>query len=90
MNKDELVRKISEDEAIQVSQDTIRRILNCGAEVIRETLEKGEPFKWVGLGTLSVRVQPPRKRYFVHEKCCREVGTKRTVVFHQSENWKLD
>lgn len=63
MNKEELIRSISQDTNRMVAQDKIALILDTAVEVIKRTLESGESVKWAGFGSLIVKDVPPRRFY---------------------------
>lgn len=63
MNKKDLIRTISQELDPPVSQDRIALILDKAAEVAKRTLASGEPVRWSGFGTLTVKDIPPRRFY---------------------------
>lgn len=63
MNKEELIRSVSQDTNRMVSQEKIALILDTAVEVMKRTLESGEPVKWAGFGSLIVKDVPPRRFY---------------------------
>jgi len=63
MNKEELIRTISQDTNRMVSQEKIALILDTAVEVMKRTLESGESVKWAGFGSLVVKDVPPRRFY---------------------------
>lgn len=63
MNKKELIRAISKEIAPPVSQDKITLILDKAVEIAKRTLEAGEPVRWSGFGTLTVKDIPPKRLY---------------------------
>ena len=64
MNKEELIRTISQDTNRMVSQEKITMILDTAVEIMKRTLESGEPGKWAGFGSLIVKDVPPRRFHF--------------------------
>ena len=63
MNKKELIRDISQELDSSVSQEKIAVILDTAVSVVKRTLDVGEPVKWSGLGTLTVKEIPPKRLY---------------------------
>ena len=63
MNKEELIRSISQDTNRMVAQDKIALILDTAVEVMKRTLESGGSVKWAGFGSLIVKDVPPRRFY---------------------------
>lgn len=63
MNKKALIRTISRELDPPVSQDKITLILDKAVEVAKRTLASGEPVRWSGFGTLTVKDIPPRRFY---------------------------
>lgn len=55
MNKKELIRDISQELDSSVSQEKIAVILDTAVSVVKRTLDVGEPVKWSGFGTLTVK-----------------------------------
>ena len=62
--KEELIRTISQDTNRMVSQEKITMILDTAVEIMKRTLESGEPVKWVGSGSLIVKGVPLQQFYF--------------------------
>ena len=63
MNKKALIRTISLELDPPVSQDRIALILDKAVEVAKRTLASGEPVRWSGFGTLTVKNIPPKRLY---------------------------
>lgn len=63
MNRKELIRAISRELDSSVSQEKIAVILDAGMEVIKRTLDGGEPVKWSGFGSLIVKEILPKRLY---------------------------
>lgn len=63
MNKKKLIRDISQELDSSVSQEKIAVILDTAVTVVKQTLDAGEPVKWSGFGTLTVKEIPPRRLY---------------------------
>ncbi len=63
MNKKNLIRTISQELDLPVPQDRIALILDKAVEVAKRTLASGEPVKWSGFGTLTVKNIPPKRLY---------------------------
>lgn len=84
MNKEELVRAISQDTNRVISQERITLVLNTAVEVVRRTLDSGEPVKWTGFGSFVVKDIPPRRFYSPKRKeYVTSNGVKR-IVFVES------
>ena len=63
MNKKALIRTISQELVLPLSQDKITMVLDKAVEVAKRTLEVGEPVRWSGFGTLTVKEIPPKRLY---------------------------
>ena len=63
MNKKELIRDISQELDSSVSQEKIAVILDTAVSVVKRTLDVGEPVKWSGFVTLTVKEIPPKRLY---------------------------
>lgn len=63
MNRKSLIRTISRELDTPVPQDRIALILDKAVEVAKRALAAGEPVKWSGFGTLTVKDIPPRQFY---------------------------
>lgn len=63
MNKKDLIHTISLELDPPVSQDKVARILDKAVEVTKRTLAFGEPVKWSGFGSLTVKDIPPKRLY---------------------------
>ena len=64
MNKEELIRSVSQDTNRMVSQEKIALILDTAVEIMKRTLESGESVKWAGFGSLIVKDVPPQQFHF--------------------------
>ena len=79
MNKKALIRTISRELDTPVPQESIALILDKAVE-IKRTLAAGEPVKWSGFGTLTVKDIPPQRFYSARLKeYTTSKGTKRIV-----------
>jgi len=88
MNKKDLIRAISQEIDPPVSQDKIARILAKAVEVAKRTLEAGEPVRWTGFGTLTVKDIPPKRLYSpVKKEYILTKGT-RKIVFVEPRKQK--
>ena len=81
MNKKELVRTISQEIDSPVSQDKIGLILDTAVSIVKRTLTAGEPVKWSGFGTLTVKDVPPKRLYSPVKKEYIVTRSVRRVVF---------
>lgn len=63
MNKKELIRTISQELDRPISQEKVGLILDTAVLVVKRTLEVGEPVRWSGFGTLTVKEIPPKRLY---------------------------
>lgn len=68
MNKKELIRTVSQELDLPVSQDRIALILDKAVEIAKRTLAAGEPVKWSGFGSFVVKDIPPRRFYSPKQK----------------------
>ena len=89
MNKKELIRAISQETSMSVSQDKVGLILDTAVSVVKRTLEAGEPVKWSGFGTLTVKDIPPKRLYSpVKQEYIVTKGV-RKIVFIEPRNKNL-
>lgn len=80
MNRKSLIRTISQELDPPVSQDRITLILDKAVGIAKRTLAAGEPVKWSGFGTLTVKDIPPRRFYSARLKeYTTSKGSKRIV-----------
>ena len=63
MNKTELIRTISRELDIPLSQDKITQVLDTAVEITKRTLATGESVKWSGFGSFVMKDIPPRRFY---------------------------
>ena len=63
MNKKELIRAISYELYLPMSQDKITLILNKAVEITKRTLTAGESVKWAGFGSFVVKDIPSKRLY---------------------------
>lgn len=63
MNKKELIRTVSRELTPSVSQDKVALVLNKTVEIIKHTLDTGEPVKWAGFGSFVVKDIPSKRLY---------------------------
>lgn len=63
MNKTELIRIVSQELDLSLSQEKVAMILNKAVEVTKRTLESGEPVKWSGFGSLVIKEILPKRLY---------------------------
>ena len=84
MNKTELIRTISRELDIPLSQDKITQVLDTAVEITKRTLATGESVKWSGFGSFVMKDIPPRLFYSTHcRKCTISKDTKR-ITFASS------
>lgn len=63
MKKTELIRTISRELDIPLSQDKITQVLDTAVEITKRTLATGESVKWSGFGSFVMKDIPPRRFY---------------------------
>ncbi|WP_418675968.1 HU family DNA-binding protein [Alistipes putredinis] len=63
MNKRELIRAISQEIDQSISQDRIAIILDTAVNVVKRTLNAGEPVKWAGFGSFVMKGIPSKRLY---------------------------
>lgn len=63
MNKKELIRTVSWELTPSMSQDKVALVLNKTVEIIKHTLDAGEPVKWAGFGSFVVKDIPSKRLY---------------------------
>lgn len=84
MNKKELIRIISRELSLSMSQEKITLVLDKTIEITKRTLATGEPVKWSGFGSLTIKEIGPKKLYSpVLKKYIVSKGS-RKIVFRES------
>lgn len=63
MNKKQLIRLISRELELPISQEKVTMVLDKAIEITNRTLETGEPVKWSGFGSLVIKEVFPQKLY---------------------------
>ena len=63
MNKENLIRAISQELGLSLSQDKITLVLDKAVEITKRTLATGESVKWSGFGSFILKDIPPRRFY---------------------------
>lgn len=63
MNKKELIRTVSRELTPSISQDKVALVLNKTVEIIKHTLDAGEPVKWAGFGSFVMKDIPSKRLY---------------------------
>lgn len=63
MNKTELIRTVSQELDLPLSQEKITLVLDKAVEITKRTLASGEPVKWSGFGSFVMKDIPPRRFY---------------------------
>ena len=63
MNKKELIRTVSRELTPSVLQDKVALVLNKTVEIIKHTLDTGEPVKWAGFGSFVIKDIPSKRLY---------------------------
>ena len=63
MNKKELIRTVSRELTPSMSQDKVALVLNKTIEIIKHTLDTGEPVKWAGFGSFVIKDIPSKRLY---------------------------
>lgn len=80
MNKTELIRTISRELDIPLSQDKITQVLDTAVEITKRTLATGESVKWSGFGSFVMKDIPPRRFYSARlGEYTTSKGTKRII-----------
>lgn len=88
MNKWELIRTISQELNLSLSQDKIAMILNKAIEITGRMLENGDSVKWSGFGSLIVKEVSPKRLYAPKQgKYIISKGSKK-IVFKESKKRK--
>lgn len=88
MNKQELIRAVSQQCGRALSQEQILLALNAVVEVMERTLDSGEAVKWKGFGSLIVKENPPKRMYSPRKKDFIVTKGSRSIVFRESRNKK--
>ena len=63
MNKKELIRTVSRELTPSMSQDKVALVINKTIEIIKHTLDTGEPVKWAGFGSFVIKDIPSKRLY---------------------------
>ena len=63
MNKKELIRTVSRELTPSMSQDKVALVLNKTIEIIKHTLDTGEPVKWAEFGSFVIKDIPSKRLY---------------------------
>lgn len=79
MNKEELIRRISND--VGIVQEDVRPILNSLIKITGQTLAQGEPIHLVGLDTWRVQRIAPRVVKHPQTGECIPMPARRVPVF---------
>lgn len=88
MNKEELIRTVSQETDRIIPQDKILLVLNKTVEIISRTLTLGEAVKWSGFGSLVLKESPPRRIYSPSKKEFIVTKGTKSIVFKESEKRK--
>lgn len=88
MNKKELVRSISQELDPSLSQDKVAQVLDTAVSVVKRTLDAGEPVRWSGFGTLTVKDIPPKRLYSPVKKEYILTNGVRKIVFVEPRKQK--
>lgn len=88
MNKEELIRAVSQETGRIIAQDKISLLLNKTVEIVDRTLMSGEPVKWKGFGSLIPKEIPPRRIYSPAKQDFIVTKGSRSVVFRESKKKK--
>lgn len=88
MNKKELVRSISQELDPPLSQDKVAQVLDKAVSVVKRTLDAGEPVRWSGFGTLTVKEVPPKRLYSPMKKEYILTESVRKIVFVEPRKQK--
>lgn len=63
MNKKELIRTVSHELELPISQEKITLVLDKAVEITKRTLASGESVKWAGFGSLVIKDIPSKRLY---------------------------
>lgn len=63
MNKKELIRTVSRELELPISQEKITLVLDKTVEITKRTLSTGESVKWAGFGSFVVKNIPSKRLY---------------------------
>ena len=63
MNKKDLIRTISQELELPISQEKITLVLDKAVEITKRTLATGESMKWAGFGSFAVKDIPSKRLY---------------------------
>lgn len=63
MNKKDLIRTISQELELPISQEKITLVLDKAVEITKRTLATGESVKWAGFGSFAVKDIPSKRLY---------------------------
>ncbi|MCM1302054.1 MAG: HU family DNA-binding protein [Alistipes senegalensis] len=88
MNKKELIRIISQEIELPVSQEKIALILDAVVKVVKRTLDSGESVKCTGFGTFAVKDIPPKRLYSPMKKEYILTESVRKIVFVEPRKQK--
>ena len=83
MNKEELIRRISND--VGIVQEDVRPILNSLIKITGQTLAQGEPIHLVGLDTWRVQRIAPRVVKHPQTGECIPMPARRVPVFRKRQ-----
>jgi DNA-binding protein HU-beta len=86
LNKQDLVRQISEATGISQRQSTI--CINSLIDIVRETLTTGRPVKLVGFAHFDTIVRPARKARNPQTNAVVDVPATRVVIFRAGKQLK--
>lgn len=81
MNKKELIRTISCELELPISQEKITLVLDKAVEITKRTLASGEPVKWAGFGSFVVKEIPSKRLYSPTKKGYIVTEGMRKIVF---------
>lgn len=88
MNKQELVRVISQELELSVSQDKIALVLNKAIEITQRTLDTGNPVRWSGFGSLVVKEVFPKRLYVPKQGIYITSKGYKKIIFKESRKRK--
>ena len=84
MNKKELIRIVTQELDLPMSQEKVALVLDKTVEIIQRTLDTGEPVKWSGFGSLGIKEILPKKLYSPMLKKYIVSKGSRKIVFKES------
>ena len=86
MRKIEIAHRIHQD--AEISEEQAAKLLNWILELIKSTLQKGEPIVITNFGKFTVRSKAPRPGRNPRTREAIMIAPRRVVIFHASDHFK--